>query len=80
MMVNGKRGIPKGVTNNPKGINQYGAGKGTGEKDSRIQLVLSAEEKLVLKEVAQMSGMSLSSWIVEAALEAARDIKGNLLD
>ncbi len=70
-MANGRRGVPKGTVNNPKGANQYAAGKGQGQKDSRILLVLSAQDKCLLKEAAQKKGMSLSSWIVEAALEAA---------
>ncbi len=70
-MANGKPGAPKGTVNNPKGKNQYVSEKGLGEKDSRIQLVLSAEHKRIFKEAAKKQGMSLSSWMVEAALKAA---------
>ena len=69
-MASGKRGVPKGTVNNPKGANQYVSGKGQGEKDARLQLVLSAADKRILKEVAQKKGISLSSWLVELALEA----------
>ena len=69
-MANVKRGVKKGTVNNPKGANQYATGKGQGEKNSRIMLVLSAEDKQTLREAAQKEGMSLSSWIVEAALKA----------
>ena len=71
-MANGRRGVPKGTVNNPKGANQYAAGRGGGQKDTRIQLLLSADDKNLLKEVAQTKGMSLSSWILEVALEAAQ--------
>ncbi len=69
-MANGKRGVHKGTVNNPKGKNQYVTAKGQGEKSARLQIVLSAEHKRILKEAAQKEGMSLSSWIVEAALKA----------
>ena len=70
-MANGRRGVPKGTVNNPLGANQYAAGKGKGQKDSRVEIVLSASEKRLLKEVAQKKGMSLSSWILKVVLEAA---------
>ena len=69
-MASGKRGVPKGIINNPKGANQYVSGKGQGEKDARLQLVLSAADKRILKEAAQKKGISLSNWLVELALEA----------
>ena len=69
-MASGKRGVPKGTVNNPKGANQYVSGKGQGEKDARLQLVLSAADKRILKEAAQKKGRSLSNWLVELALEA----------
>ena len=71
-MAKDRRGVPKGTVHNPKGVNQYSAGKGTGQKDTRIQLLVSTDEKNRLKEVARAKGMSLSSWIVELALEAAQ--------
>ena len=71
-MANGKRGVKKGTVNNPKGANQYATGKGQGGKNSRIMLVLSDEDKRILKEAAQKEGMSLSSWIVEVGLKAAK--------
>ncbi len=71
-MANGRRGVPKGTVNNPKGANQYAAGKGKGQKDSRVEIVLSASDKRILKEAARKKGMSLSSWIVQLALEAAQ--------
>ena len=71
-MADGKPGAPKGAVNNPKGKNQYASGKGQGEIDSRIQVRLSAEHKRILKEAAQKEGMSLSRWIVEVGLKAAK--------
>ena len=70
-MTNGRRGVPKGTVNNPKGANQYVSCKGLGEKDSRVEVRLSAEQKRIIKEAAQKEGMSLSSWMLEAALKAA---------
>ena len=70
-MADGKPGAPKGAVNNPKGKNQYASGKGQGEIDSRIQVRLSAEHKRLFKEAAEKEGMSLSRWIVKAALKAA---------
>jgi len=70
-MANGRRGVPKGTVNNPKGANQYVSAKGQGEVDSRIEVRLSAEHKRILKEAAQKKGMSLSRWIVEIGLKAA---------
>ncbi len=70
-MTKGKPGVPKGTVNNPKGSNQYASGKGQGQKDARVMVVLSPQDKLLLKEAAQKKGMSLSSWVLEAALEAA---------
>ncbi len=69
-MTNARCGVPKGKNNNPKGANQYAPGKGLGEKDSRVEVRLSAEQKRILKEAAQKEGMSLSSWMLEAALKA----------
>ena len=71
-MANGRRGVPKGTVNNPKGANQYVSAKGQGEVDSRIEVRLSAEHKRILKEAAQKEGMSLSRWIVEIGLKAAK--------
>ena len=71
-MANGKRGVHKGTVNNPKGANQYANGKGGGDKDERLMVVLSKEDKLLIKEAAKKKGMSLSSWVLEAALEAAQ--------
>lgn len=70
-MANGKRGIPKGMVNNPNGINQYAAGKGSGEKGDRLELRLSPQDKCLLKEAAEKQGMSLSSWILSVVMEAA---------
>jgi hypothetical protein len=70
-MTNGRRGVSKGTVNNPKGANQYVSEKGQGQKDHRIQLLLSAQDKGILKEAAEKNGMSLSSWLLNLALEAA---------
>jgi hypothetical protein len=70
-MAKGKGGVPKGTVNNPKGANQYASGKGEGQKDARVMVVLSPQDKLRLKEAAQKQGMSLSSWLLSVALEAA---------
>lgn len=70
LTMKSKGGVPKGTVNNPKGVNQYAVGKGTGEKDARVMVVLSNQDKLLLKEAAQEQGKSLSSWILEVALEA----------
>jgi predicted DNA binding CopG/RHH family protein len=70
-MAKGKGGVPKGTVNNPRGANQYAPGKGQGQKDARVMVVLSSQDKLRLKEAAQKKGMSLSSWLLEVALEAA---------
>ncbi len=71
-MADGKPGAPKGAVNNPKGKNQYASGKGQGVIDSRVEIRLSAEHKRILKEAAQKEGMSLSRWIVEVGLKAAK--------
>ena len=70
-MAKGKGGVPKGTVNNPKGSNQYAAGKGEGQKEVRVEIALSVADKLRLKEAAQKQGMSLSSWLLSVALEAA---------
>lgn len=70
-MADGKPGAPKGAVNNPKGKNQYATGKGQGEKNSRLEIKLSQEQKNLLKETAKKQGMSLSSWILKVALKAA---------
>ena len=70
-MADGKPSAPKRRANNPKGKNQYVSEKGLGEKNARLQIVLSAEHKRILKEAAQKKGVSLSSWMVELALKAA---------
>jgi len=70
-MAKGKGGVPLGTVNNPRGVNQYAPGKGQGQKDARVMVVLSSQDKLRLKEAAQKKGMSLSSWLLEVALEAA---------
>ena len=70
-MANGKRGVPKGTVNNPKGINQFSSGKLKKEKDARLEIVLPLADKILLKETAQKKGMSLSSWLLEVAKEAA---------
>jgi hypothetical protein len=70
-MAGTRPGVPVGTINNPKGKNQYASGKGQGEKDARLQIVLTATDKRILKEAAQKQGMSLSSWLVELAKEAA---------
>jgi predicted DNA binding CopG/RHH family protein len=72
-MTTKKRGIKKGTVNNPKGANQYAAGKGHGEKNSALYLRISELDKLRLKEAAQKKGMPLSSWLLEVALEAANN-------
>jgi predicted HicB family RNase H-like nuclease len=71
-MAEGKPGAPPGTVNNPKGTNQYASGKGEGQKDARLMVVLSHQDKLRLKEAAKRQGMSLSSWILEVALEATQ--------
>ena len=71
-MANGKRGVSSGTINNPKGANQYASGKGQGYKDTRVQILLSAQDKSLLKEAANKKGMSLSSWLLEVAREAAQ--------
>ncbi len=70
-MTTTKRGVKKGTVNNPLGANQYAAGKGYGEKNSALYLRVSESDKRRLKEAAQKKGMSLSSWLLEVALEAA---------
>jgi hypothetical protein len=70
-MAKGKGGVPKGTVNNPKGANQYAAGRGEGQKEARVMVVLSPQDKFLLKEAAQKQGMSLSSWLLSVALEAA---------
>jgi hypothetical protein len=70
-MTKSKGGVPKGTINNPKGANQYAKGKGQGQKNARLEIVLPAADKLRLKEAAQKKGMSLSSWMLQVALEAA---------
>jgi predicted HicB family RNase H-like nuclease len=72
-MANSKQGVPKKIVRNPLGVNQYAPGKGKGEKDSRVELRLSAADKRCLKEAAQKKGMSLSSWILEVVIEAANN-------
>ncbi len=72
-MAKGKGGVPKGTVNNPLGANQYAAGKGYGEKNSALYLRVSESDKRRLKEAAQKKGMSLSSWLLELALEAANN-------
>ena len=71
-MAKDRRGVPKGTVNNPKGANQYASGKGQGYKDTRVQLLLSVQDKSLLKEAANKKGMSLSSWLLEVAKEAAQ--------
>ena len=70
-MTTSKGGVPKGTVNNPKGANQYAAGKGQGEKDSALYMRISAGDKRILQEAARKKGVSLSSWLLEVALEAA---------
>ena len=70
-MTTSKGGAPKGKANNPKGKNQYAGGKGTGEKNSQFTVRVSEAEKQFLREVAQKEKMSLSSWILSVAREAA---------
>jgi hypothetical protein len=71
-MAKGKGGVPKGTVNNPRGTNQYATGKGQGQKDARVMVVLSPQDKLLLKEAAKKQGMSLSNWLLEVGLEAAQ--------
>lgn len=71
-MAKVKGGVPKGTVNNPRGSNQYAPGKGQGKKDARLEIVLPATDKDLLKEVAKKKGMSLSSWMLQVALEAAK--------
>ena len=66
-----RRGVPKGTVNNPLGTNQYAARAGQGEKDSRLYLRISDAEKQKLKEAALKQGMTLSSWLLSVAMEAA---------
>jgi uncharacterized protein (DUF1778 family) len=66
-----KRGVPRGTVNNPRGVNQFCTGKGTGEKNAQLTMRLSDADKQKLKEAAQRRGMTLSNWLLEVALEAA---------
>jgi predicted DNA binding CopG/RHH family protein len=70
-MAADKPGVPKGTVNNPKGANQYACGKGQGQKNSRVELRLSDEDKRLLKEAAQKQGMTLAGWLLSVAKEAA---------
>jgi hypothetical protein len=72
-----RRGATKGTVNNPLGANQYATGKGQGEKDSRLYLRISEENKQLLKEAAQREGMTLSNWLLSVAIEAASPRKGD---
>ncbi len=63
--------MSKRTTNNPKGANQYADGKGQGEKDSRLYLRISEQDKELLKEAAQKQGMTLSNWLLSVAIEEA---------
>ena len=78
-MTTRKRGVPKGVINNPKGANQYVSEKGEGEKDARLQIALSSSDKKILKQAAQQRGMSLSRWLVQLGLEAASEEQNSFL-
>ena len=71
IMTTRKGGPPKGKANNPKGINQYGSGKNAGDKNAQLTVRLSFADKQKLKEAARKKGMTLSSWLLEIALEAA---------
>jgi predicted DNA binding CopG/RHH family protein len=70
-MTTSKGGVTKGTVNNPRGANQYAKGKGQGEKDSRLYLRISEEDKQLLKEAAQKEGMTLSNWLLSVVIEAA---------
>ncbi len=61
----------KGKAHNPKGINQYAAGKGLGTKDSALCLKISSQDKAKLKQAAKKQGKNLTSWLLSLALEAA---------
>ncbi|MDJ0901484.1 MAG: DUF1778 domain-containing protein [Xenococcus sp. MO_188.B8] len=61
----------KGRARNPKGVNQYAAGKGLGKKDSALYLKISSKDKEKLKEAARKRGLNLTSWLLSIALEAA---------
>ena len=71
-MAKGKPGVPRGTVNNPEGANQYASGKGEGQKNARLEIVLPVADKLLLKKVAANQGKSLSSWLLEVAIEAAQ--------
>jgi predicted HicB family RNase H-like nuclease len=71
-MAHGKPGVPKGTVNNPKGSNQYACGKGQGQKNSRLELRLSEDDKRLLREAAQKQGMTLAGWLLSVAKEAAQ--------
>ncbi len=70
-MAKKKCGVKKGTVNNPKGANQYGSGKGQGEKNSGLYLRISETDKQLLKEAARKRGMTLSGWLLSLAKEAA---------
>ena len=71
-MTTQKGGVPKGTVNNLEGANQYAPRKGLGEKNSRLYLRLSESDKRKLKAAAKKKGMTLTSWLLEIALEAAQ--------
>ena len=64
----------KGKANNPKGINQYAAGKGLGTKDSAIYLKISSRDKAKLKQAAKKQGKNLTSWLLSLALREAEKL------
>ena len=63
----------KGKAHNPRGINQYAAGKGLGQKDSALYLKISSKDKAKLKQAAKKQGKNLTSWLLSVALEAAEE-------
>ncbi len=59
--------------NNPRGVNQYAAGKGLGQKDAAFYMKLKSKDKEKFKKAAKKRGMNLTSWLIAVALEAAEE-------
>ena len=47
----------------------------TAQKDDRISLRIDSESKELLKEAADLLGVPMSAFIIQAAMEKARDTK-----
>ena len=72
-MATKKQEKAKRKPNNPRGVNQYAAGKGLGQKDAAFYMKLSSKDKEKFKEAAKKRGMNLTSWLIAVALEAAEE-------